>query len=303
MILNSLYASFCPPSQESVPPQASPEVPVASALEVVVSHVNCLIAILRVPNDKTLLRTDLSKQEHEQVSRCLIEASRALNRISQEYRVYSLTVSSMLEDENKSALPAYDLFPNACTSQIKYADSVQSSMSDFEPAVNSDMIAVGAIFPSLDAAGEAFSDYAINAGFNICKGNSKKDVYQEFACSSRGKVRSRKVVDSVKRRNRASVKKSCKCHIILRKKGQEWTITTRKLGHSHDLMTEEEIQMTAKNRFIPDEVKDKAVSMYLEGETPAKIQNHLQDEYGGKVTWSMKDLYNMLYRHKRVSKT
>jgi hypothetical protein len=294
MMSSSLYASFCPPSQESV---AASEAPAAAALEAVVANVNLLISILRFPNDKTTLKTDLSKAEMDQVSRCLIDASQGLSIISQEYRVLSLTVSSMLEDDSKA--PSYDLDSLVTPLQFKYAQS--SVTSDIEPTADSDIISIGATFPCLEEAEDAFNDYAYRAGFSICKGNSKKDSYQEFACSSRGKVRSRRLPDSIKRRNRASVKKSCKCHVVLRKKGSAWVITTRRLAHSHELMTPEEIQMTAKNRFIPDDVKARAVALYLAGETPAKVQSQLQEEYGGRVTWSMKDLYNMLYRHKATS--
>jgi hypothetical protein len=293
-----LFASFCPPSQENIPPS---EASAAAALDSVVACVNCLISILKVPNDRTALRTDLSKTERDQVSRLLAEGSRALSQISQEYQLCSLNVSSMLEDDSRPPPPISELF--SATYHVNYAHSVPSSfISDIEPTVDSGTISIGACFPNLNAAEEAFAEYAYRAGFNICRGNSKKEVYQEFACSSRGKVRSRKATDSVRRRNRSSVKKSCKCHIVLRKKDQVWMVTTRTLGHSHELMTPEEIQMTARYRYIPDDIKDRAVALYLGGETPAKVQSLLEEECGGRVTWSMKDMYNMLYRHKPVKK-
>jgi hypothetical protein len=292
---STLFASFCPPSQENVPPS---EASAAAALDSVVACVNCLISILKVPNDRTALRTDLSKTERDQLSILLTEGSRALSQISQEYQLCSLNVSSLLDDDSRPP-PILELFGPTC--QVNYAHSVPSSLiSDIEPTVDSGIISIGAFFPSLNAAEEAFAKYAYRAGFNICRGNSKKEVYQEFACSSRGKVRSRKATDSVRQRNRSSVKKACKCHVVLRKKDHVWMITTRTLGHSHELMTPQEIQMTARYRFIPDHIKDRAVTLYLGGETPAKVQSLLEEECGGGVTWSMKDMYNMLYRHKQV---
>lgn len=90
----------------------------------------------------------------------------------------------------------------------------------------------------------------------------------------------------------------CKCHIILRRKGDKWIITTRKLQHTHDLLTPDEIKRTAKNRYIPEDIKQKALDLYNAGEAPAKIQYQLENELGERCTWSMKDLYNMLYRFK-----
>jgi hypothetical protein len=84
-------------------------------------------------------------------------------------------------------------------------------------------------------------------------------------------------------------------------KGTSWVITTRKLSHTHELLPTQEVLRTAKNRYIPEAVRERALEQYLAGEAPARIQYQLEHELGERVTWSMKDLYNMLYRYKRQS--
>ena len=239
------------------------------------------------------------------MSRHLSEASRALNKIAYDYRVITpgLLTPSMLktEEEMKISTPQTNFLVSSFKeSKEEFSPYLtqKEHKHHIEPNVDSECIAIGRCFSSLDEAAEKFQDYAVRCGFNICKGNSKKDVYQEYACSARGKVRMRKISDESKRRNRKSIKKMCKCHIILRKKDDEWIITTRKLHHTHDLLSVEDIKKTAKNRYIPEDIKQKALELYESGEAPAKIQYQFETELGENCTWSMKDLYNMLYRHK-----
>lgn len=233
------------------------------------------------------------------------EASRALNKISFDYKVVSpVFVTPMmvkLEDELKISTPQTSYivssFKEPCRDLNPFLRRKESK-DRYEPTVDSDSIAIGSVFEDLDQAAEVFEQYAVKCGFNTCKGNSKKDVYQEFACSARGKVRMRKVNDQSKQRNRKSIKKMCKCHIILRKKDDLWVITTRKLHHTHQLLSSDEIKKTAKNRYIPEEYQQRAIEMYKNGEAPAKIQYEFESELREKCTWSMKDLYNMLYKYK-----
>lgn len=282
----------------------------AQALTSIIDNVNNLISILRDPSDTTTLRIgdinlDLSKLEHEKMSRHLSEASRALNKLAYDYKVATpgLITPSMLkiEDDKNIHTPQTSYIVSTFKEPKEETSPYLTSKEHkhhIEPNVDNECIGIGKSFSSLDEAASVFEDYAINCGFNICKGNSKKDVYQEFACSARGKVRMRKISDQSKQRNRKSIKKMCKCHIILRKKDDEWIITTRKLHHTHELLSGEEIKKTAKNRYIPDEFKGKAIELYEKGEAPAKIQYEFEEELGDKCTWSMKDLYNMLYRYK-----
>ncbi|OMJ90723.1 hypothetical protein SteCoe_6899 [Stentor coeruleus] len=282
----------------------------AQALTSIIDNVNNLISILRDPSDATTLRTgkshlDLSKIEYEKMSRHLSEASRSLSKIAYDYKVNSpglLTPSILKFDEDIKITT-----PQTTTLVSSFKDSkddiqpfmgLKDEKQYFEPSIDSECIGIGQLFTTLEEAAEIFEEYAKKCGFNICKGNSKKDVYQEFACSARGKVRMRKVKDQSKQRNRKSIKKMCKCHIILRRKDEKWVITTRKLHHTHDLLGPEEIKKTAKNRFIPEEFKQKAIELHKNGEAPAKIQYEFESELGERCTWSMKDLYNMLYRYK-----
>lgn len=282
----------------------------AQALTSIIDNVNSLISILRDPSDTTTLRTgknyaDLSRSEHEKMSRHLSEASRALNKIAFDYRVASpgLLTPSMLktEEELKISTPQTNFLVSSFKEKqedVMPYIAPKEHKHHIEPNVDSSSIGIGITFSSLEEAAESFQDYAVKCGFNICKGNSKKDVYQEYACSARGKVRMRKISDQSKRRNRKSIKKMCKCHIILRKKDDDWIITTRKLHHTHDLLSTDQIKKTAKNRYIPEDIKNQALALYEKGETPARIQNQFETELGELCTWSMKDLYNMLYRHK-----
>jgi hypothetical protein len=91
----------------------------------------------------------------------------------------------------------------------------------------------------------------------------------------------------------------CRCHIVIRKRGEVWEITSSRLTHTHKLLSKEELLMTAKNRFIPDDIKKLAISLYQEGSSPARIQELLESQAGVACTWTMKDLYNLLYRYKR----
>jgi hypothetical protein len=269
------------------------------ALESLVSNINSLISILRLPNDASRLRADLAKHELAQVQACLEKSSRALARLGLDY---SAPESSFVKSEDDTSAPLDRLISGfELTKRESEADGFSRHEVEIEPPVNSENIQIGQTFSCLEEASEAFKDYALRCGFNICKGNSKKDVYQEYACSARGKVRMRKIAESVKRRNRLSIKKLCKCHIILRMKGQDWVITTRKLAHTHDLLPTQEVLKTAKNRYIPEEIRQHAIQQYLTGEAPARIQYQLEHDLGERVTWSMKDLYNMLYRYRRQS--
>lgn len=162
------------------------------------------------------------------MSRHLSEASRALNKIAYDYRVITpgLLTPSMLktEEEMKISTPQTNFLVSSFKeSKEEFSPYLtqKEHKHHIEPNVDSECIAIGRCFSSLDEAAEKFQDYAVRCGFNICKGNSKKDVYQEYACSARGKVRMRKISDESKRRNRKSIKKMCKCHIILRKKDDE----------------------------------------------------------------------------------
>ncbi|OMJ93239.1 hypothetical protein SteCoe_3817 [Stentor coeruleus] len=285
----------------------------AQALTSIIDNVNNLISILRDPNDNTTLRTgktylDLSKPEYEKMSRHLSEASRALNKIAYDYKVISpglLTPSILkLEDDIKISTPQTTTFMSSfqdIKEEVKpfmKTKEHKEHKHHIEPNVDNECINIGNTFKTLEEAADVFEEYARKCGFNICKGNSKRDVYQEFACSARGKVRMRKIPDQSKQRNRKSIKKMCKCHVILRKKDDDWVITTRKLHHTHELLSIDEIKKTAKNRFIPDEFKLKAIELHSKGEAPAKIQYEFESELGERCTWSMKDLYNMLYRYK-----
>lgn len=52
-----------------------------------------------------------------------------------------------------------------------------SKTNEIEPNVDSTCIEIGTVFATLDEAADIFREYALKSGFNICKGNSKKDVY------------------------------------------------------------------------------------------------------------------------------
>jgi hypothetical protein len=276
----------------------------ATALTSIIDNVNNLISILRDPSDTTTLRTgnsniDLSSTEHYKMSRHLYEASRGLSKICYDYKVPNST-PALVEQAPKISTPQTNFLVSSFrdTGHDSSFTLPKHHKHHFEPSIDNECISIGKIFKDVKDAALVFQQYAVACGFNICKGNSKKDVYQEYSCSARGKVRMRKIPDQSKCRNRKSIKKMCKCHIILRKKDDDWIITTRKLYHTHELLSPDEIKKTAKNRFIPDEFKKKAIDLYESGEAPAKIQYQFENEMGSMCTWSMKDLYNMLYRHK-----
>ena len=116
------------------------------------------------------------------------------------------------DDENTSFVSK----PSSFAAYSQYTEQINPYLQGnyFMPHVDDSTISIGSIFMTLEDAATAFENYAQRCGFNTCKGNSKKDVYQEFSCSARGKVRVRKVSDESKQRNRKSIKKMCKCHII-----------------------------------------------------------------------------------------
>ena len=284
----------------------------AQALASLAENVNCLIALLRVPGDISALRTgtahtDLTRTDQDRLSKHVSDALAGFRTLAVEYK--APTVNSLLPVETKLSLPhaaevKKEEDPMSLSRYLNGSDEpseVESKQAEVEPNVSCEGIREGLDFDTLEQAEAAFAEYATCAGFTICKGNSKKDVYQEFACSSRGKKRDRKVSDITKRRNRASIKSMCRCHIILRKKGERWLLSTRRLTHTHELLQPEEVLRTSKHRQIPEEVKKRAIEEYLRGDTPAKIQDKLMKELGEACTWSMKDLYNTLYRFKTAS--
>ncbi|CAG9335368.1 unnamed protein product [Blepharisma stoltei] len=271
----------------------------AEALNNIILNVNNLIYVLKDSANSTL-RSDLTNSENERVAKYINGASQALNRIALDFYMISPSFSSpsapsivKSEDEEKSVAPFKDDFD-----YLNSLSGINSSI-DIDLYADPDCLSIGAKFETLEDALYTFQKYANKKGFNICKGNSKQNVYQEYACSARGKARKR---ETDRKRNRKSTKTMCKCHIILRKKEDCWTVTTSKLEHTHSLLTEEQIKMTAKNRYIPDHIKAQAIALYQAGESPAKIQYFLENEYQELCTWSMKDLYNMLYRRRETIK-
>lgn len=291
----------------------------AQALTTVIESVNCLIPLLRTPGDTSVLRTgeahlDLTRSDQDRLLRHVSDALAGFRTLAVEYKAPSVNSILPSRSEPKFTLPLTHPPPSVevkkeeeplrLSRYLNMSGEVSDTESkpvEIEPDVNSDCIQEGLEFDSLEEAEAAFDEYATRAGFTICKGNSKKDVYQEFACSSRGKRRERKVPDITKRRNRNSIKSMCRCHVILRKKDDKWQLSTRRLTHTHKLLEPDEVLRTSKHRQIPEEIKQRAIAEYQKGETPARIQNRLVRELGAACTWSMKDLYNTLYRFKTAS--
>jgi hypothetical protein len=58
----------------------------------------------------------------------------------------------------------------------KYGRDYQER-DEIETNVDASCIEIGTVFDHLENAAMVFNNYALKAGFNICKGNSKKDVY------------------------------------------------------------------------------------------------------------------------------
>ncbi len=288
----------------------------AQALASLAENVNCLIAMLRIPGDISALRTgtvhtELPRSDQERLSKHISDALAGFRTLAVEYK--APTVVSLLPLAPQLIPPPITQArtevkkeddPLSLSKYLNMSDEqseLDSKQAEIEPNVSSECIREGLGFDTLEEAEAAFQEYSIRAGFTICKGNSKKDVYQEFACSSRGKKRDRKVSDITKRRNRSSIKSMCRCHIILRKKGEKWWLSSRRLTHTHELLQPQEVLRSSKHRQIPEDIKQRAIEEYMSGETPAKIQNRLMKELGAACTWSMKDLYNALYRFKTTS--
>lgn len=244
----------------------------AQVLNTVVESVNSLVDLLRLPHDPHSLRCDFAKSDLDRVHKLISDGVSGLHSICHDYAVTPILNFPEVQSDSDSELQGH----------------------------GEEDIEVGRRFDTLENATEAFERYANASGFTVCKGNSKRDVYQELACSARGKVRIRKSNEG-KKRNRGSIKQMCKCHIILRKVAGCWMITKRNLKHTHALMTGEELRKVAKHRFIPEDVRGKALEMYRKGETPAKIQFTFESTLQERCTWTMKDLYNMLYRHRFTS--
>lgn len=246
------------------------------------------------------IKNKLTEDDYDIVYKCISESIKALRTLALEFNVSTPNCLTPLMLKAEIPMPQNKNcnvnVPNF--SEYKHEINPYLMEKKYEADVDDSCLALGTIFNTLEEASSVFENYAVKCGFNICKGNSKRDVYQEFACSARGKVRVRKVQDQSKQRNRKSIKQMCKCHIILRKKEGFWVVTTRNLSHTHILLSSEQIKKTAKNRFIPEEYKMQAIELYQQGEAPAKIQFEFETQLQEKCTWSMKDLYNMLYRYK-----
>lgn len=277
----------------------------SEALNITYDSVNTLINLLKDYSDiqdikSGKLQKQLESDEQAQVSKCISDAIKCLNKLATDFNVLTPILFSPLALKTEEESSSFVSKPSSFATYPQYTEQINPYLQGnyFMPHVDDSNISIGSVFMTLDDAATVFEDYAQRCGFNTCKGNSKKDVYQEFSCSARGKVRVRKVSDESKQRNRKSIKKMCKCHIILRKKDNYWMITTRKLVHTHELLSSAEIKKTAKNRYIPEDCKQKAIELYEKGEPPAKIQLEFENSLQEKCTWSMKDLYNMLYKHK-----
>lgn len=279
------------------------DISLSEALSLSKSNILLLASVLADQTYSTSpkpIRAKLSDEEYEIIYKCISEAIKALRTLALEFNLSTpncLTPLILKNELNLGQNKSLNI-PVPSFTDCKKEINPYIEEKNYEADVDDSCLAIGTNFPSLEEASLVFENYAVACGFNICKGNSKKNVYQEFACSARGKVRVRKVEDQSKQRNRKSIKQMCKCHIILRKKENFWVITTRKLSHTHHLLSSDQIKKTAKNRFIPEEYKQKAIELYQQGEAPAKIQYDFESTLQERCTWSMKDLYNMLYRFK-----
>jgi hypothetical protein len=261
----------------------------SEALSLAHSSVTTLKFLLKTFPSSQSDFSDLSEKNQLEVNHCISDIFHCLNKLASSYNIQS-----------PSPFPPLPLKPEVLSLPISEISNpfLNKALKPVQIQTDDSTIALGSVFFSLEEAGQAFKDYAARSGFTSCKGNSKKNVFQEFSCSARGKVRMRKVQDESRQRNRKSMKKMCKCHIILRKKHNFWILTTRKLIHSHELLSTEDLKKTAKNRFIPEDCKLKAFEMYEKGEAPVKIQLKFESLLKEKCSWSMKDLYNLLYKYK-----
>lgn len=271
------------------------------ALTSLVDHVNAIIGILRKPEDCNLFKSSnfnsaISKPEMDEVISHSLEATSKLMQISRSYMEVQDTNFLKCEDDVEVSTP--DIYDSQ-NDLYQHRDSQDLNLYEFEAEVDSSRVSVGSRFETLKDAEAAFQEYAMKCGFNICKGNSKKNQYQELACSARGRARNRNTDSNNRLRRRNSIKAMCKCHIVIRKREEGWEITSARLSHTHKLLSKEELLMTPKNRFIPDDIKKVAIKLYQEGSSPARIQEFLETQSGAECTWTMKDLYNLLYRYRR----
>jgi hypothetical protein len=272
------------------------------SLRSVIDHVNAIISIVRHPSDPNTVKSSniyivFSHREVDELTKHSIEATSSLMDIPRCFSESRSEHSIKSEDSSIYGVSSQD----SVQSELPAGWISTQGLTEIEPAIDASFLELGNFFENLQDAEDAFRGYGLECGFNICRGNSKKDVYQEYACSAKGSARKRKVDELSRQRNRTSMKHHCKCHIVLRKKEGLWFITSRKLSHTHALMTPDEIRRSAKNRHIPHEFKQEAISLYSSGKPPSYIQQMFESKLGSRCTWNMKDLYNLLYKYKKSS--
>ena len=94
------------------------------------------------------------------------------------------------------------------------------------------------------------------------------------------------------------------CPFIIRLKKNEslnvFEVTDLSDTHNHELFSEEELQQLPQNRFIPEEVKDRILSLNGHGildcnQIMCLIENDYFPEL--KVTWTKRDVQNLLQQH------
>lgn len=158
----------------------------------------------------------------------------------------------------------------------------------------------GAVFSTLSQAKEACTRFA---QCPVKQSSTKKLKYVTFSCFRSGSPsQSQSKVDEEFQRKKWSSR--IQCPFIIRLKKNEsldvFEVTDLSDTHNHELYAEEEIQQLPQNRFIPEEVKDRILSLNSHGILKCdQIMCLIENDYFPElqVTWTKRDVQNLLQQH------
>ncbi|RIB12638.1 hypothetical protein C2G38_2200093 [Gigaspora rosea] len=173
----------------------------------------------------------------------------------------------------------------------------------------SSSLEVGMLFDDFDYAERFLNQYAKDNGFVVTKERCEKDnnnksiiVRRTFVCHHGRSRKSKKVVDIVQQRDRASEKINCPwvCNINKIKDRESVKVTSFVDQHNH-ICNDRVAQYTPKYRCFSPEVLDDIRFFTVDGQMGAKIQYRLLAAKYKDIYIHKKDLYNAIYRFKATS--
>ena len=160
-------------------------------------------------------------------------------------------------------------------------------------------VAKGTIFSTLSEAKELCTQFA---QCPIRQTSEKHYKYVTFLCFRSGApAKYESQVDEEFQRTKWSSRIECPFKIRLKQTATNaFEVTELSTTHNHELFESQELQQLSQNRHIPDEVKEKILSLNGHGVlTCAQIMCLIENDHflDLAVTWTKRDVQNLIQQH------